>query len=79
MGNLINKETDRRSTSTQAAICPRHRAVMVMEPAEPWSCCSNCGSMSLHLQLEQCCECGHRMQIQRPDPLWHCPVCRAKV
>jgi ribosomal protein S27AE len=56
-------------------LCPYHRVVMEIVPAEPRSRCPNCGYMTHHLQFEHCRQCGHRMQIEEPEPHWHCPLC----
>jgi predicted RNA-binding Zn-ribbon protein involved in translation (DUF1610 family) len=56
-------------------ICPHHRVAMEIVPAEPRSRCPNCGYMTHHLQFENCRECGRRMQIEEPEPHWHCPLC----
>lgn len=55
--------------------CPVHHVPLEVVPAEPLSRCPNCHYMTHHLRFDDCPECGHRMEIEQPEPSWHCPLC----
>jgi Raf kinase inhibitor-like YbhB/YbcL family protein len=55
--------------------CPRHDVPMELLPSEPVARCPNCGYRSYHVQFEHCPQCRRKLEIEAPEPRWHCPLC----